>query len=195
MAMLLQTEDLEYLVERFNQLSQTVNQDQWARMDIAAETYRMYGADGLHVLADRTGYSYGTLRKWVLTVSSFPSDQRKKFCHVSPDVFTAIRQGVMHFTATSIWGRPEVWLAKAEDRRWGRQALVDAMRQQRLLLQLQSNVPEQVAAARQAALQDRVRQAEQHLVDLQVAIDRFNRVDAPYACVTVALTQSLYHTA
>lgn len=195
MAMLLQTADLEYLVERFNELSRTVHQDQWARMDIAAETYRMYGVDGLHILADRTGFSYGTLRGWILTANAFPIITRKKYPHVSPDACTAIRQGVLHFMATSTWGRHETWLKQAEEHHWTRRDISEAMRQQRLLLQLQSNVPEQVAAARQAALQDRVRQAEQHLVDLQVAIDRFNRVDAPYACVTVALTQSLYHTA
>ncbi len=195
MAMMLQTTDVEYFVEKFNQLSRTVHQDQWARMDIAAEMYRVYGADGLHVLADRTGFSYGTLRGWILTANAFPGAVRKKYPHVSPDACTAIRQGVLHFMATSPWGRAETWLKQAEEHRRTGRGVHKAMRQQRLLLQLQSNVPEQVAAARQTALQDCVRQAEQHLVDLQVAIERFNMVDAPYACVTLALTQSLYHSA
>ncbi len=183
-------QDLSRLVEEFLAIQVQMYGDVWNRMDIAAQIEHTYGPVGLHHLADKTGFAYNTLKKWGITARAFSSGQRAAYPHVSPEIFDTVRRATKHFPPNSRHSRPSTWLRQAEREHWTLADARAAVNQRILMAQLNSP---NATATREQTVKTRTQQAEKHLQAILDAVADFNRSDAPYACVTLTVQQSLYH--
>lgn len=184
--------ELMALVETFERMTNAVNRDQWALRDIAAKIYEAYGPAGLSVLAEHSTYAYSTLQRWAMLAKAVKPALRRQFADVSPEVFRVALATSRKFSSHSPKGRLSYWLKVAQDQHLNSTELQREANQVILMIQLSSHSAEQT---RQEEVTHRIQTAQQHLRQIEEAIARFNRQDAPYALFTVSLTRTAFPAA